>query len=781
MSEPSQTEIQATAANDAGAGGFAAWLGARFKGSGGKRRPLRVRLKEWFGLGRLIGLALLLVLGVIRAIDPAPIESMRVTAFDFYQTLKPREATQGLVTIVDIDENSLAELGQWPWPRTFLAQIVQNLTQMGALVVGFDVFFTEPDRMSPDLYVQSVPNLEPEVASSLNKMPSNDRVFALAVKRGRVVMGQSGFHRVIEGGAEPPKPTPVAIKKSRGGLDPKDILFAYASIVGNIPILEQAAAGLGMVTLKPEEVVRRVPAVVRVGKGLYPSLVIEMLRVGTNNKAYAINSNIGGITNIVIPKSNMLPKAWNIPTDPNGRIYVYFRHHDPNLYVPAKDVFNGTVDPARIQGKFVLIGTSAAGLLDIRSTPLDAAIPGVEVHANMLDTIFTDSSLHRRTDAMGIELSGALIAGLLMIVLVPIVGVWWTLGLLVVLLGGLGGGSWYLFDQELTLVDVTYPGFSTLAMWATLTVTSFSAEAAQKRQVRSAFGHYLSPALVEQLADNPEQLHLGGEMKDMTLLFADIRGFTTISEQFKSDPEGLTALINRFLTPMTNMILSRRGTIDNYMGDCIMAFWNTPLDDDDHARNACTSALAMFEALEPLNEEIKIEREAVGEPFYPIIIGIGLNSGECCVGNMGSDMRFDYSVLGDTVNLAARLEGQSKNYGVGIVIGETTRDAVPDFASLELDLIAVKGKTEAVRIFALFGDPEMKASERFQGLAEHNAAMLEAYRSQNWAAAREAIGRCRNVDGAVEGLYQLYEERIEAYEQEPPDADWDGVFVATSK
>ena len=280
----------------------------------------------------------------------------------------------------------------------------------------------------------------------------------------------------------------------------------------------------------------------------------------------------------------------------------------------------------------------------------------------MLDTIFTESSLIRRTDATGIELTGALLAGILMIILVPLIGVWYTLGLLVLLLGGLAGGSWYLFDQELTLVDVTYPGFSTLAMWATLTVTSFSAEAAQRRQVRSAFGHYLSPALVEQLADDPDQLHLGGEMKDMTLLFADIRGFTTISEQFKTDPEGLTALINSFLTPMTNMILERNGTIDKYMGDCIMAFWNAPLDDADHARHACASSLAMFEALEPLNAEIKAKREAAGEPFYPIKIGIGLNSGMCCVGNMGSDMRFDYSVLGDAVNLAARLEGQSKNY-----------------------------------------------------------------------------------------------------------------------
>ncbi len=226
MSEPNQSQAQAIATNGAGGGGFVRWLRARFRGSGAKRRPLRVRLREWFGLGRLIGIALLLALGLLRSIDPAPIESIRVTSFDFYQTLKPREATQGLVTIVDIDESSLVELGQWPWPRTFLAQIVQNLTKMGALVIGFDVFFTEQDRLSPDLYAKSVPDLEPEIASSLKKMPSNDRIFALAVKRGRVVLGQSGFHRVIEGGAEPPKPTPIAVKRSRGGVDPKDLVFA---------------------------------------------------------------------------------------------------------------------------------------------------------------------------------------------------------------------------------------------------------------------------------------------------------------------------------------------------------------------------------------------------------------------------------------------------------------------------------------------------------------------------------------------------------------------------
>lgn len=269
----------------------------------------------------------------------------------------------------------------------------------------------------------------------------------------------------------------------------------------------------------------------------------------------------------------------------------------------------------------------------------------------------------------------------------------------------------------------------------------------------------------------------------MTLLFADIRGFTTISEQFKGDPQGLTHLINRFLTPMTNMILDRHGTIDKYMGDCIMAFWNAPLDDTDHAVHACDSALAMFAALESLNGEIKAEREAAGQKFFPLNIGIGLNSGECCVGNMGSDQRFDYSVLGDPVNLAARLEGQSKNYGVGVVIGDETRVLAPDYASIELDLIAVKGKVEAVRIFALLGDKEVADGAEYKALISTHNTMLETYRSQQWDKARDLVARGREQGARfnLDVLCDLYDERIDEYLESPPAADWDGVFVATSK
>jgi adenylate cyclase len=476
---------------------------------------------------------------------------------------------------------------------------------------------------------------------------------------------------------------------------------------------------------------------------------------------------------------------------------VHFRPYDPGLYIPAVDVFRNKFDKERVRGRAILIGTSAEGLKDIRTSPIDDALPGVEVHANLLETILAHSYLKRPINSLGNELVVALICGFLMIWLVPNLGAAFTAFMAVSLIAAMVGYSWWEYSgnifglftfgekANLNLIDATYPAASTFILYTFLTYSSYAKSAAERKQVRGAFAQYLSPALVEQLADEPERLTLGGEMRDMTVLFADIRGFTAISEQFKTDPQGLTNLINRFLTPMTDMILERRGTIDKYMGDCIMAFWNAPLDDADHVVHACDSALAMFSALESLNAAIKAEREAAGELFLPIIIGIGLNSGEACVGNMGSNQRFDYSVLGDTINLGARLESQSKNYGVGIVIGDLTYQGAPGYAMLEMDFIAVKGKTEGVRIYTLQGQPDLAQTPEFLALAEKNDAMIMAYRGQKWDEARKLVDECRVLDDflpkPLDVLYDMYEERIEHFVAEPPAEDWDGVFVATSK
>jgi adenylate cyclase len=305
----------------------------------------------------------------------------------------------------------------------------------------------------------------------------------------------------------------------------------------------------------------------------------------------------------------------------------------------------------------------------------------------------------------------------------------------------------------------------------------------ERRHVRHAFAHYLSPVLVEQLAKNPDQLKLGGEIKPMSILFSDIRGFARISEVFKDDPAGLTHIVNRYFTAMTDRILASGGTIDKYMGDAVMAFWNAPLDDDDHARHMCHAALDMLDGLEKLNRKLSDDAEEQGKPFVDIDIGIGLNTGRCIVGNMGSDQRFMYSVIGDDVNLASRLEAQCRTYGVTIIVSGNTYEMADDLAVLELDLIRVKGKALASRIYALIGLPQLTRDEAFQKLRGHHSRMLAAYREQRWREAREQIIRCR-VAGARHGLnalYDLYEQRVAEFEATPPPPDWDGVYVATTK
>jgi adenylate cyclase len=321
-----------------------------------------------------------------------------------------------------------------------------------------------------------------------------------------------------------------------------------------------------------------------------------------------------------------------------------------------------------------------------------------------------------------------------------------------------------------------------VALYAVLAFSNYTREAAEKRQVRSAFGQYLSPSLVEQLAEHPEQLKLGGETKEMTFLFCDVRNFTAISESHKSDPQRLTALINRLLTPLSNAILAHNGTIDKYMGDCVMAFWNAPMDLPGHENHACAAALDMLKALDGLNAERRVEAETAGAPYAPLRVGIGLNTGECVVGNMGTATRFDYSVLGDAVNLAARLETYSTEYGVAVVMGEATAARVQDsVALLELDRVAVKGKSEAVTVYGLLGDNSVRINPAFASLVRANAAMLAAYRARDWDAADRLAVACAALDAAPAGLYALHRARIAAFRKTPPPEGWDGVYAWLTK
>jgi adenylate cyclase len=402
----------------------------------------------------------------------------------------------------------------------------------------------------------------------------------------------------------------------------------------------------------------------------------------------------------------------------------------------------------------------------------------------VLESALTHAVLAQPYYGPALEFFAALTLGLLVIAFAPGFG-----PITLVVVGGmfatlLVGTSWYFYTERKELIDFTYPLLSTSLIYLTLVFSSFVREQAQRRQIRSAFGQYLSPALVEQLALSPEKLVLGGEEREMTIMFSDVRGFTTISESFKHDPQGLLKLMNRFLTPLTNAILARKGTIDKYMGDAIMAFWNAPLDDPQHQLNACEAAVDMLERIDVLNKQRELEAQDGGRAYFPLNVGVGLNTGTCVVGNMGSDLRFDYSVFGDSVNLASRLEGQSKEYGFPIIVGSNTALAVKDkFAILELDFIMVKGKKEPEVIYAIAGREDTAQSGRFQRLRNLTIEMLACYRSRDWVGALEAIERGRKTDDArsLDLLYNLYEARIRNYQENPPPQDWNGAFALLTK
>ena len=741
-------------------------------------KRLRI-LRRWFarrfGYARLVCLALLVGLAVLRIADPAAIEELRVRTFDTFQLIDPRVKTGRPVTIIDIDEKSLAKFGQWPWPRTRIADMVANLTKLGAVVIAFDIVFAEPDRLNPGVAADAIRNLDEETRAKLRALPSNDQVFADAIRRSRVVMGESGLPYVI---SEFDNTLPVTGLAMLGEA-PQPFLLNFPGLLRNVDVLEKAAAGRGLFTIKTERdgIVRRVPMIMQVQGTTMPSLSLEMLRVATGTDTIFTKADRAGVKSIAV-------KGFEIPTDRNGQLWVHFARHDPSIYVSAADVLEGRVAPEMIARKLILIGTSAVGLLDVKTTPIDPVMPGVEVHAQVLESALTRAVLSQPNYAIAAELCAALVLGILVIAFAPGFG-----PVALVVVGALFatlliGTSWYFYMQHRLLIDFTYPLLSTTAIYLTLIFASFVREQAQRRQIRSAFSQYLSPALVEQLAQSPEKLVLGGEEREMTIMFSDVRGFTTISESYKSDPQGLTTLMNRFLTPLTNAILARKGTIDKYMGDAIMAFWNAPLDDADHQLNACEAAVDMLERIEVLNQQRELEAKERGQVFIPLNVGVGLNTGVCVVGNMGSDLRFDYSVLGDSVNLASRLEGQSKEYGFSIIVGSKTALAVKDkFAILELDFIMVKGKTEPEVIYAIAGRGDVAQSGSFQRLRNLTIEMLACYRSRDWDGALATIERGRKTDDAhtLKLLYNLYETRIRGYQKNPPPPDWDGAYALLTK
>ena len=721
-------------------------------------------------IGKYLLIPFAIIISFIPVIDPFNLfNNLKNSAFDIFQNISPRESISAeSVLILDIDEESLSKLGQWPWPRTILSDLVDK-TYLSA-VLGFDVVFAENDRTGSSELKKLYKN-EESLLKILDQVPNSDNLFSNSIaNHGTVVLG-----------AIPSNTLENSFKPKFGlieqGDDPRKFLTEFSGIQTNLKLLDEAAKGIGSMSIgNNDSVIRKLPLFENINGSLVPSLSLEMLRVAIGASTFQIKSSNAsgenafgeetGINNVKL--GNLI-----IPTNDDGNVWIHYSRN-PIKKIPIWEVFSAKYQKEYFEGKILIVGASAPGLFDLRSTPLENNVPGVQIIANLTDQILAGQFLKRPDWMFGLEVITGLLLALLITFFIQFLG---PTGGLMIFLGGNSLsvlGSYYIFNIYNYLIDPISPLVICLLAYLVVTFFNFLFTELERSKVRNAFSQYMSPVMVEKLAKSSESLKLGGERKEMTFLFSDIRGFTSISEKYKDDPEALTDLINNLLTVLSNEILTTQGTIDKYMGDCIMAFWNAPSEDEEHREKSIEAAFAMSKALNILNEE----REKLKEE--KLSIGIGINTGDCIVGNMGSDKRFDYTVLGDSVNLASRLEGQSANYGMQIILGEeTTKDVSQEkYTFFELDLIAVKGKSEPVSIYTVFDNKETLKDSNF--LEDHNE-FLKNYRSQNWEQARDHINKYRFSRPEFTLYYSLFFERIDELSKEILPEDWSGVFVAKAK
>lgn len=682
-------------------------------------RALMTRVLQLLNLSVRVQASLLLVtLIILRLMDPQPVESLRLRYFDLLQSVQPPSASVDQVVIVDIDEQSLAELGQWPWPRTRVAEMVTALLDSGAAAVGFDMLFAEPDRMSPARFVASTHGLPRQLTQALLAGRDNDQVLAERLTDAPVALGVSATHETDHPYADRRQVNTPVIEVNG---DARPHLLAYGSVIRNLDVLEAAAQGRGMVTLNSERdgIVRRVPAVLRSGETLYPTLAVELVRIVTGRENYSLvtNKSGGGVDGLQIG-------PYDVPTDMNGLVWLRHRQHDPAIYVSATDLFAGDFDRAAIDGKIVLVGTSAVGLRDLRATPVNAAIPGVEIHAQMLNAILGQNFLTRPNYAMGFELSAALLFGILIILTVPRASALASLPIIIAVLAATAGASYYLFSAQSLLIDASFPILCTAALFTILIYGNFSRAEAQRRQVRAAFSQYLAPSLVDRLVNDPAKLELGGEQREMTFLFTDIAGFTAFAENI--DPVVLTRTLNAYLDQMCQIVMAHGGTIDKIVGDAVHALFNAPIDQPDHAQRAVTCGLA----LDSFGKEFAQRMQADGLDFGHTRIGI--NTGRCVVGNFGGSQRFDYTAHGDAINTAARLEAANKHLGTTICVAGTTADQCRDVLFRPIGSLLLQGRRRGLDTFEPIPASEGKSQQihdYIAAFASLNAAAPEALKA----------------------------------------------------
>ena len=623
------------------------------------------------------------ILGV-RIDNNDTVKTLRYKTWDYFQMLKPRNDLSDRVTIVNITEEDLKTYGQWPWPRHIMAMLHARIGDAGALLVNYNILFAEPDRMGGVEYLKNMPmsnDLRKELGTVLL---DTDAIFSTVLKESNRAVLMMSVKNTLD------KNLPSTTQIIEKG-DAKPWLYNFGGIVAPTPRLSAGATGMGVNVTSPEPdaVVRKMPVLITIGNKIYPSMILENVRLLNGSKRIKVITKEHGIDEVLVSK-----KA-GIPVNHNAEMNINYA--DPINYtqISASEVLTNNFDKSKIEGRIIVVGIDAAGLSVLKYTPHGLSTDQM-ITAQALDTLLTGKYLLRIPQADTYEIIFMGLLALLMIILIPRVSVLFSVPLLLLVTGGISYASFLAYTNKGFLVDPSFAVLYIFIIWSHSTYNNFATQSRLRKQIKKQFEHYLDPGMVKKLQKDPSLLKLGGETRNMTFLFCDIRGFTPISEQYKGNPAGLTKLINRFLTRMTDVIISNGGTIDKFMGDCIMAFWNAPIENSKHRQLAVKSALEMTVALAELNMHLHAE----GLP--KINIGIGVNTGDALVGNMGSDQRFDYSVIGDAVNLASRLESSSKTLGKTIVIGEDTRHTIETVYPFEyIDNITVKGKTEEIKVYTV--------------------------------------------------------------------------------
>ena len=682
----------------------------------------KLLLNPWTAL-----VTLALVVGV-RVLDPSFVESVRLRYFD--QLIVNQPAKEVPIHTVNVDEATLDKYGQWPFPRGQYAEIIKELYKREAGLVVFNVLMPEKDRFGQDQalarIMQDLPVVLPAIGSTKSKNTDHG--------------------------------SPVQIV----GQDPSGKLVEYPGLINSVSTISELAAGVGIVNTFPEidGVVRRMPLVIVAGENIHPALSLETIRVAAQDRIQVKIGDVG-------VEAVRVPKIGRINTDNLSRIWIDWA---------GKPTEHSLVDlPKSFNGGIVIVGLSAAGLANPVATAAGEVWPHY-LQGAIIGTMMTQTNIQRPVNADLYEVLAILIAGIVLIFLMR-----WTyagIAATVVTIGSVIAGSMFAYSNFLFLFDSTAfaVGVGLVALHAYM--VKFVSEFLQKQQIRKQFQSYLSPDLVAKLIKDPSLLKLGGEEKELSIMFTDVRGFTSISEHYGRDVQGLTSIMNRYMTAMTRTILETGGTLDKYIGDAQMAFWNAPLDESKHCKDAVEAGLQMLGSLDAFNASIRDE----GVP--PFGMGIGINTGVVVVGNMGSEQRFDYTCLGDAVNLASRLEGQSKNYGVLMVLGPITAERLgDDYFTIELDCIAVKGKKEGVTIYTVFYNPtSIVELETWKQNREYHNLMLAHYRKQEWDKAIDLVNELKgSFNSGMNDYYDLWLERIEEMRNAGLPSDWDGVFRATSK